>query len=798
MSIRNGCSRALLALGIVQAIHLGAQPGTLDPSFNPGTGPSTTVLRVHVQDDGKVVAIGGFTSFSGVPAGRIVRLNTDGSLDPTFQTGTGFDDTPFVLAAQSDGKMILSGYFTTFNGAAISSRLIRLNTDGSLDAGFTPPAFTGTLINAIAVLPDDRIVAGLDFFASQKVVRLLADGSPDPTFSTLGSINNAVSRLAVLPDERVLISGQFTSVGGQPRAGLALLQANGALDASFNPGTGATAPPGPSPIQCVAALPSGDLLIGGAFTSYNGNAANSIARLLPDGSMNPSFNTGTGPNGNVLNLVPAADGKVWCMGLFSQFNGDAVPFLCRLESTGARDSGFSAASGANGTVTHVQPVAGGALYVAGAFTHYGAVARSRIARVFDCTPTAWYLDQDEDGFGDPATVVMACEAPEGHVEEGNDCDDTNPDINDANAWYIDADGDGLGDPAVWVIACEGPPGWVEIDTDCDDGDSEVGAATIWYQDFDEDGFGHTEVTVFSCTQPEGYLAIGGDCEDAEPSIYPGAPCDDGDPYTVNDTYEAWPACGCVGQTISVSAKVMLQGPYSPFTGMMADDLRAQGLIPATEPYTDLGYAAVGTPSPSGAVIDTELFEAEGPDAIVDWIILELRGDEDGAVRIATRYALLQRDGDIVDLDGQGPVRFAAPPANYRLAVLHRNHKGVVLAAGTPVHSATVDFASAATQVAFGASARAPLGPLVGLWQGDVTFNDFVSYTGEGNDREPILVAIGGSVPTSVAFGYRTEDVNMDGEVKYVGQFNDRDPVLQTIGGSVPTNTIPNTYLHTTP
>ena len=75
-----------------------------------------------------------------------------------------------------------------------------------------------------------------------------------------------------------------------------------------------------------------------------------------------------------------------------------------------------------------------------------------------------------------------------------------------------------------------------------------------------------------------------------------------------------------------------------------------------------------------------------------------------------------------------------------------------------------------------------------LWAGDVTGDGTIKYVGEDNDRDPILQAIGGSVPTNTSSGYVPEDVNLDGVVKYVGEDNDRDPILQTIGGSVPTNT----------
>jgi hypothetical protein len=74
-----------------------------------------------------------------------------------------------------------------------------------------------------------------------------------------------------------------------------------------------------------------------------------------------------------------------------------------------------------------------------------------------------------------------------------------------------------------------------------------------------------------------------------------------------------------------------------------------------------------------------------------------------------------------------------------------------------------------------------------LWSGNVERNTDLKYVGELNDRDPILTAIGGAVPTNTVTGYRREDINLDGVVKYVGEANDRDPILQNIGGSIPTN-----------
>ena len=98
---------------------------------------------------------------------------------------------------------------------------------------------------------------------------------------------------------------------------------------------------------------------------------------------------------------------------------------------------------------------------------------------------------------------------------------------------------------------------------------------------------------------------------------------------------------------------------------------------------------------------------------------------------------------------------------------------------------TIDFTLAATPT-FGVDARKNVGAVMTLWTGNVVQDDRLKYTGALNDRDPMLTAIGGTVPTNTLVGYRLEDVNMDGLVKYTGGSNDRDVLLQSIGGSVPT------------
>jgi hypothetical protein len=235
---------------------------------------------------------------------------------------------------------------------------------------------------------------------------------------------------------------------------------------------------------------------------------------------------------------------------------------------------------------------------------------------------------------------------------------------------------------------------------------------------------------------------------------------------------------------------MLEGPYSSATGQMSDALRTAGIVPTSEPYTALGYAQVGgggSETTTPAVLATT-----GNNAIVDWVVVELRNAVAPGTVLATRSALIQRDGDIVATDGVSPLTFNNAPGTYHVALRHRNHLGVMTGNATALGLSTtpVDLSLASTAT-FGTDARKSVTgafPAQVLWVGDVNFDDEIKYVGQDNDRDPILQAIGGVVPTNTTTGYLPADVNMDGTVKYSGENNDRDPILQTIGGVVPTNT----------
>lgn len=236
---------------------------------------------------------------------------------------------------------------------------------------------------------------------------------------------------------------------------------------------------------------------------------------------------------------------------------------------------------------------------------------------------------------------------------------------------------------------------------------------------------------------------------------------------------------------SITLRAALGGASSPSSSLMRDDLRAASLVPMTEPFTGLGFAHAG--GGGGETVAAPQLAVTGMNAIVDWVLVELRSANAPHAVLATKSALLQRDGDVVDVTGKRRLLFNVANGNYRVAIRHRNHLGAMSGAVQPLNGSVrvLDFTQSTTPTyGTGALMRSPNGRMA-LWPGNVVRDSQLKYTGQGNDRDPILTRIG-SVPTVSVPGYHQDDVNLDGVVRYTGNNNDRDPILVGVGGSVPT------------
>ncbi|MBK9760520.1 MAG: right-handed parallel beta-helix repeat-containing protein [Flavobacteriales bacterium] len=257
------------------------------------------------------------------------------------------------------------------------------------------------------------------------------------------------------------------------------------------------------------------------------------------------------------------------------------------------------------------------------------------------------------------------------------------------------------------------------------------------------------------------------------------------PYTSRIFFKL-PDNQCVAQptNATVGAKVFLGGAINWTTNIMRDDLRVAGLIPSAEPLTGQGWILEN----AGATISGTALTGTGNSAIVDWVTVELRNNNQTYTVAARRACLIRKDGTLISPDGNPVITFATTTTVGKyLVVYHRNHLGVMSGSTIATDGQIIDFTVSTTSV-YGTDAMQVNGTRRALWSGNTNSDIYLKYTGSGNDRDPVLTTVGSTVPTGTVAGYRREDVNMDGTVKYIGTGNDRDPILSNIGGTIPTTT----------
>ncbi len=362
---------------------LAAPAGAVNTGFDTTVGANAPINALLLAAGGKLVIAGQFTGYGGTAINRIARLNPDGRLDVEFQPGTGANGEITALALQADQKLVAGGRFTAFNGAN-RSYLARLNAEGSLDSTFNIGSGPDNPVFAVAVRNDGRLAVGGSFTTFNGIGRanflvLTTNGVVDPSFNVGAGVNGQVFAVAVQPDGRVLIGGDFTLVNNTNRARLARFNANGTLDLSFDPGTnGANAT-----VRVITVQPDGKVLVGGSFTNISGTNWNHLARLNADGTPDRFFNPGTGANEDVLALalLPAPDNRILVGGSFTNFNTLGRHYLTRLTTNGAVDSTMNFGLGANAPVFALALQADQQLNAAGAFTQFDGVPRNRLVRL---------------------------------------------------------------------------------------------------------------------------------------------------------------------------------------------------------------------------------------------------------------------------------------------------------------------------------------------------------------------------------------------------------------------------------
>ncbi|MBI4326068.1 MAG: hypothetical protein HY674_12490 [Chloroflexi bacterium] len=326
--------------------------GALDPTFSPVLGPNNIIRSMTVENMGRIVIGGLFDNIDGINRNHVARLNIDSVVDPTFNPGAGTDNPVYATAVQSDGKVLIGGDFSTFNGEPRNA-IVRLNTNGVLDAAFRPGTGANGTLFAIVVQPDGRIVIGGDFTTfneapNTRIARLNVDGTVDAGFAIdpvsknrLSGADASVRSLALQSDGKILVSGLFERMHGVAQGRLARLNRDGTVDAAFNVGTNGLPRSGANgPVNVVALQIDGKILVGGDFSKFNGVTRNRLTRLNTDGSIDPKINFGTGANAAVSSIIVQPDRRIIIGGGFTEYNGQSAKHIARIHG-GAMDGAGS-------------------------------------------------------------------------------------------------------------------------------------------------------------------------------------------------------------------------------------------------------------------------------------------------------------------------------------------------------------------------------------------------------------------------------------------------------------------------
>jgi len=381
-------------VNILDAEAINQPPGLPDPNFPSVPGFNGDVLSVAFQTDGQILAAGAFTSVNGAGRGHIARLNPDSSLDPTFlNLMTGANGVINQLLLQTDGRIVVGGAFTLLNGVG-RNHIARLLSDGSIDSSFSPSSGADGNVFALAeTFPPggtnrSLLVGGrfthLNGVSLSSFARLNDDGSLDSNFTPLLNPGSTVYGLAVYPTNvphagQILIGGDFTAVNGVSRNGLARLNPDSSLDLTFNPGLGVT-----NAVRALALQSDGSILVGGSFTSFDGQPLNHIARLSPDGALDSSFtaNIGPGADDTVDAILIQPDNRIVLVGAFTHANGVSRGHITRLLPDGNVDPTINFGYGADSFINTVALQPSGMFVLGGGFSTFDHQPRSHIARVF--------------------------------------------------------------------------------------------------------------------------------------------------------------------------------------------------------------------------------------------------------------------------------------------------------------------------------------------------------------------------------------------------------------------------------
>lgn len=391
----------LLSLGSV-CVNGQAWWGMVDPSLDPGVSANSVIRSLCVQDDGKIIIGGSFSSYQGVPRKGIARLHPDGTLDQTFNAPefTWVHDV-FAVAIDEDQRIIIGGRMSLSWGEVM---LIRLLPDGSLDGEFPPVTggVSGETIQDVVILPGEQgfLVGG--YFSSilgiqqKSIARITTAGSLDPSFAVGTGFDNLnefgqtqVRSLALTPNGDLLVMGEFSHYNGSSLEsfGFAKLSGNGQIhldyDLTFMDSQG-------FPASVLAALPlsDGSVFLAGSFTFVDGAPSRNLVRIDQQGTIVQAFDQANEPSVltdvfGICRLRAYGDDGFLLIGSYPGQTGLTWSKLVHLSLDGTTYPGQQGGIGMNfdAIESNVFVAPDNDILICGSFTTYNEFARRRIVRI---------------------------------------------------------------------------------------------------------------------------------------------------------------------------------------------------------------------------------------------------------------------------------------------------------------------------------------------------------------------------------------------------------------------------------
>lgn len=399
-----------------------AQLQKVDTTFLIGAGANSTVRQVDIQSSGKIILTGEFNTFVGTLAHRIVRLNTNGSVDTSFKMGFGSEGPIRATALQPDDKIIIGGLFNSYNNVA-RKNIARLNPNGTLDTSFAKGLGANNEITAAYLQHDGKILIS-GFFGKYDnsfltgFVRLTNNGSVDTSFKMGTGTNSSPNDFAQQSDHKIILVGSFLFYDGVPRNKIVRVNLDGKLDTTFKNNTISNT------IQKVLILNTDEIIITGGFTNIDGVTKTGIAKLHKDGKLDTSFNAYV--LGTVRGLYQQKDGKIILSGDFTNVNGVAVQRIARLNPDGTLDNSFYA--GFNGSVYDIKEQSDRKILLVGSFTQVNEVpsktkSSPKVVRLFN----EYCIAPTNPKFNDTHAHACKNDVVEIKIDSGE--------LNDAKNWY---------------------------------------------------------------------------------------------------------------------------------------------------------------------------------------------------------------------------------------------------------------------------------------------------------------------------------------------------------------------------